>query len=254
MVQVTVLDYGAGNVRSLMNAIRAAGHSFKLVASAEDIRAAQVLIFPGVGNFRQAMEFLNASGYVAPLKEYLAADRKFLGICLGMQTLFEGSEECPELPGLGVIKGTVARFPSEHVAVPHIGWNGLRVWKKSALLSRLSVPASEAKVYFVHSFRAEKSPQNASWVLTTTNYGDEIEFVSSVQKGNVMATQFHPEKSGAVGIAILQGFLESLGSMPDHDEVIPDAATAPRTTLSKRVIAYVDGNAVMQWLGTEALG
>jgi glutamine amidotransferase/cyclase len=104
-------------------------------------------------------------------------------------------------------------------------------------LSRLPVPASEAKVYFVHSFRADRSAENADWVLTTTNYGDDIEFVSAVQKGNVMATQFHPEKSGAVGIAILQGFLESLGSMPDHDEPIPDAASAPRTTLSKRVIA-----------------
>lgn len=237
MVEVTVLDYGAGNVRSLKNAIRAAGHSCRDVTSAADIRAASVLVFPGVGNFRQAMEFLTAREYVEPLREYLRADRKFLGICLGMQTLFEGSDECPELPGLGVVPGRISRFPSERVTVPHIGWNGVRVWKKSALLAQLPVPAQEAKVYFVHSFRAERTESNADWVLTTTDYGDEVEFVSAVQKGNVMATQFHPEKSGAVGIAILKGFLESLEGMADHDQPVPEAASAPRTTLSKRVIA-----------------
>ncbi|KAG7381381.1 Histidine biosynthesis bifunctional protein hisB [Phytophthora pseudosyringae] len=238
MVEVTVLDYGAGNVRSLKNAIRAAGHSVKDVASAEDIRGAEVLIFPGVGNFRAAMEFLTASGYVEELRAYLAADRRFLGICLGMQTLFEGSEECPELKGLGVIKGTVSRFPSEHVTVPHIGWNGVTAWKQSALFASLPVATEDARVYFVHSFRATKTDRNADWVLTTTNYGD-LEFVSAVQKGNVMATQFHPEKSGAVGLAILKGFLEKK-DLAGHDTAISAAATAKRTTLSKRVIACLD--------------
>ncbi|GMF22072.1 unnamed protein product [Phytophthora lilii] len=237
MVEVTVLDYGAGNVRSLKNAIRAAGHSVRDVASAADIRSAEVLVFPGVGNFRAAMEFLNASGYVDELRAYIAADRRFLGICLGMQTLFDGSDECPELKGLGVIKGKVARFPSEQVTVPHIGWNGVTAWKQSALFASLPVGVDEAKVYFVHSFRAVKTDKNAGWVLATTNYGD-LEFVSAVQKGNVMATQFHPEKSGAVGIAILKGFLENK-EMANHDAPIPSAATAPKTTLSKRVIAYV---------------
>lgn len=97
MVQVTVLDYGAGNVRSVKNAITAAGHTFKDVQSADDIRHADVLIFPGVGNFQKAMEFLNAQGYTDVLREYIQQDKRFLGICLGMQTLFEGSEECPGL-------------------------------------------------------------------------------------------------------------------------------------------------------------
>ncbi|CAI5732367.1 unnamed protein product [Hyaloperonospora brassicae] len=238
MVEVTVLDYGAGNVRSLKNAIRAAGHSVKDVACAADIRTAQVLIFPGVGNFRAAMEFLQTSGYITDLRAYVAANRRFLGICLGMQTLFEGSEECPELRGLGVLKGTVARFASDHVAVPHIGWNGITAWKKSALFSALPVATAAAKVYFVHSFRAIKTDKNADWVLTTTNYGD-VEFISAVQKGNVMATQFHPEKSGAVGIAMLKGFLDTR-EMPDHDAVVSTARLAPRTTLSKRIIACLD--------------
>ncbi|CAI5743338.1 unnamed protein product [Peronospora destructor] len=139
MVEVTVLDYGAGNVRSLKNAIRAVGHSVKDVTCAEDIHTAQVLIFPGVGNFRAAMKFLNTSGYIDELRAYVAANRRFLGVCLGMQTLFEGSEECPELEGLGVIKGKVVRFPSDDVVVPHIGWNGVTAWKKSILFSALPV-------------------------------------------------------------------------------------------------------------------
>lgn len=237
MVEVTVLDYGAGNVRSLQNAIRFVGHSVKNVTCAEDIRTAQVLIFPGVGNFRAAMKFLNTSGYIDELRAYVTANRRFLGICLGMQTLFEGSEECPELKGLGIIKGKVARFPSDKVVVPHIGWNGVTAWKESMLFSSLSVTTEKAKVYFVHSFRVIKTDKNADWVLTTTNYGDS-EFVSAVQKGNVMATQFHPEKSGAMGIAILKGFLENK-EMKSHDVPLMAAVTAPPTALSKRIIAYV---------------
>lgn len=242
MVQVTVLDYGAGNVRSVKNAIQAANHTIKDVECAQDIRDAEVLIFPGVGHFRKAMEFLNATGYTHVLREYIEQNRPFLGICLGMQTLFEGSEEAPDLKGLGIIKGQVAQFPTDHVAVPHIGWNGLKVWKQSALFA--NVPQfvdthDAAKVYFVHSFCAAKTNDNASWVLTTTNYGDQ-EFISSIQKGNVMATQFHPEKSGTIGVAMLQGFLEQLRLMQAHDTPIDNAAALQPTQLSKRVIAYVE--------------
>lgn len=131
-------------------------------------------------------------------------------------------------------------FPSDKVTVPHIGWNGLKVWKKSSLFADLPhVEEHDAtKVYFVHSFRATKSDKNESWVLTTTNHG-ELEFISSVQKGNVMGTQFHPEKSGGVGIAIVRGFLEQIG-LPDHDTSIASAAQQPNTQLSKRVIACLD--------------
>ena len=236
MVQVTVLDYGAGNVRSVKNAIRAVGHTVVDAQCADDIRNAAVVVFPGVGNFRQAMQFLNSNDYGAALKEYIAQDRPFLGICLGMQTLFEGSAESPELKGLGVIKGRVERFPTESMAVPHIGWNGVNLWKQSALFA--DVPQiNEAKVYFVHSYCVLKTDKNADWVLTTTNYGD-VEFVSAVQKGNVMATQFHPEKSGAVGLALLRGFLEKL-DMTGHDTAVSDADQQLPTQLAKRVIAYV---------------
>lgn len=137
-----------------------------------------------------------------------------------------------------MIKGIVQLFPSDKVAVPHIGWNGLKVWKKSSLFMHL--PQIEehdtTKVYFVHSFRAVKTEKNASWVLTTTNYGD-YEFISSVQKGNVMATQFHPEKSSSIGIDILKGFLEKL-PLENHDAPVANAAEQPATKLSKRIIAY----------------
>ncbi|KDO35599.1 hypothetical protein SPRG_00441 [Saprolegnia parasitica CBS 223.65] len=206
---VTVLDYGAGNVRSLTNALHALGYEATFVTCVEDIAAANVLLFPGVGNFQQAMHFLNANAYVDALRAYICANKRFLGICLGMQTLFEGSEECPGVNGLGVVPGIVTKFPTNALAVPHIGWNGVNARKASPLFSQL---ANDANVYFVHSFRATPTDANRDWVLTTTNYGD-VEFISAIQHGNVMATQFHPEKSGAVGLQMLRGFLEGDASV-----------------------------------------
>ncbi|OQR98806.1 imidazole glycerol phosphate synthase hisHF [Achlya hypogyna] len=232
---VHVLDYGAGNVRSLTNALSALGYASTFVTSAEDFGSADILLFPGVGNFQQAMQFLNANDYVAPLKAYIAANKRFLGICLGMQTLFEGSEECPGVAGLGIVPGVVTKFPTDSLAVPHIGWNGITARKPSPLFSKLE---ADSNVYFVHSFRATPSAGNQDWVLTTTNYGD-IEFISSIQKGNVMATQFHPEKSGAVGLQMLRGFLEGevvAPALPLH----PFGQPAPSTKLCKRVIACLD--------------
>lgn len=137
-----------------------------------------------------------------------------MGICLGMQTLFESSEETPGFDGLGVIPGAVTRFPpSSSYSVPHIGWNGCNVHKQSAAFA--SLPA-DSKVYFVHSYRAMPNEQNASWVLSTTDYGGH-RFISSVQRGPVFATQFHPEKSGHVGLQIFRSFLDfatALASVP----------------------------------------
>nr|CCA25569.1 unnamed protein product [Albugo laibachii Nc14] len=238
MAHVTILDYGAGNVRSIKNAIRMAGYETKDVECIDDINSASILVFPGVGTFKQAMDFLVRSNYLTALRDYIQADRPYLGICLGMQTLFESSEESDEHKGLGIIKGNVEKFKCDQVAVPHIGWNGINQWKHSALFSCLPVPASKAEVYFVHSYHVVKSEKNVSWVLTTTNYG-ESEFVSSIQKGNVMATQFHPEKSGAVGIAIIKGFIERLSCTPNHDACIDRVLNRP-TMLSKRIVACLD--------------
>ena len=197
---ITLLDYGAGNVRSVINSLRSLGEEVKIVGAPEDIANADKLVFPGVGSFGNMMQILSRKQYLEPLKEYLGADRPFFGICLGLQALFESSEEAPGMEGLQFIKGQVTRFETD-LSVPHIGWNGLSVKQPSRILSGLK---GDEKFYFVHSYHVV--PEEREVVLTTTDYG--YPFVSSIQKGNVVATQFHPEKSGDPGETILSNFLK----------------------------------------------
>jgi len=223
---ITVLDYGAGNVRSVINAIETLGYDVKVVSHAHDIESADKLVFPGVGSFGSMMRILNEKKLVEPLRKYLLANRSFLGICLGMQALFGKSEESPNIEGLGIFPGQSRRFdiPS---AVPHIGWNGIHIKQKSSLFNNLT---GEENVYFVHSFYVDT--EDPSVILTSTDY--DIEFVSAVQKGNVMGTQFHPEKSGKVGLTILKNFLA---------DATPPAEIVTRSTktdLTKRIIACLD--------------
>ncbi len=223
---ITLLDYGAGNVRSVINALEKLGERVRVVRTPDDILAAEKLVFPGVGAFGSMMQELRDRGFVAPLKRYLAADRPFLGICLGLQALFAGSQEAPGVPGLGVIEGTVRRFDIDR-AVPHMGWNGLHVQQPSRIFSGLR---SDEKFYFVHSYHVVCDDEAA--VLTTTDYGRR--FVSAVQRGNLIATQFHPEKSGPAGLRILENFLRA-----DSAPVRPAPATGP-TRLARRIIACLD--------------
>lgn len=199
---VTLLDYGAGNVRSVRNAIRHLGFDIKDVQTPEDILGANRLIFPGVGAFASAMDVLNKKGMAEALCTYIMEDRPFLGICLGLQLLFESSEENGPVRGLGIIPGVVGRFDaSSGLRVPHIGWNALKVREGSEILDDIG----NRHVYFVHSYRALPSNDNMDWVSSTCNYGDN--FIASVGKGNVHAVQFHPEKSGDVGLTVLRRFL-----------------------------------------------
>ena len=223
---ITLLDYGAGNVRSVINAIESLGETVKIVSSLDEISSAEKLVFPGVGNFGSIMRTLNEKNYVSPLKDYLNSGRPYLGICLGMQVLFEKSDETPEIEGLGLIPGTVKRFDI-NLAVPHIGWNGINVKKPSQIFQGLS---GQEKFYFVHSYHV--IPDDKLDVLTTTNY--DTEFVSSIQKGNIIATQFHPEKSGAAGLMMLENFISS-----GNQKVLP-AAISKKTNLAKRIIACLD--------------
>ena len=223
---ITLLDYGAGNVRSVINAIERLGETVHVVQTSEDIRAAGKLVFPGVGAFGSMMHILREKGYVQPLREYLASSRPFFGICLGLQALFEGSEEAPGVEGLGLFQGMVRRFRTE-LSVPHIGWNGLTQHKGSSIFSGLS---GEEKFYFVHSYVVD--PEDPSVVLTTTDYGQR--FVSSVQQGSLVATQFHPEKSGQEGLRLLSNFLEQ-GPVETHCTGNPG-----NTRLAKRIIACLD--------------
>jgi imidazole glycerol-phosphate synthase len=257
---VHLLDYGAGNVRSVRNAIRKVGFEVVDITCAADIDNARVLVFPGVGAFASAMAVLREKGYVEALRAYIGANRPFLGVCLGLQLLFESSDESPGVAGLGIIKGSVDQFPAEvggaRLSVPHIGWNGVHVRKPSVLF-----PGADGggavhadSFYFVHSFCVAATAANAEWTLATTNYGPappaaNVEFVAAVQRGRVMACQFHPEKSGAAGLRLLQSFLGAALAEAGLPASVP-AATARRddgavgggaqTQLSNRVIACLD--------------
>ncbi len=223
---ITLLDYGAGNVRSVVNAIESLGETVKIAANGEDIETAERLVFPGVGAFGRMMQILNEKDFVTPLKYYLISGRPFLGICLGLQALFEGSEEAPGINGLGLISGQVKRFDI-NLSVPHIGWNGVCVMQPSQIFSGLN---GDEKFYFVHSYYVV--PDKDSCILTTTDY--DCRFVSSIQMGNIIATQFHPEKSGKAGLRLLENFLKT-----DTPKSLP-AIKKSSTLLAKRIIACLD--------------
>jgi glutamine amidotransferase/cyclase len=223
---ITLLDYGAGNVRSVTNAIEKLGETVRVAATGDDILAAQKLVFPGVGNFGSMMRILRQKGFVEPLRAYIDSGRPLFGICVGMQALFEGSDEAPDEKGLGILPGRVQRFDVD-LAVPHIGWNGIRVKQPTDLFDGLQ---GDEKFYFVHSYHVVSD--DPSVVLATTDYG--YPFVSAVQKDNVQATQFHPEKSGRSGLRLLENFIR--GNRP---RTIP-ARCPSRTRLAKRIIACLD--------------
>jgi imidazole glycerol phosphate synthase glutamine amidotransferase subunit len=223
---ITLLDYGAGNVRSVINAIERLGETVRICTSAEDIQGAEKLVFPGVGAFGSMMEILEARNFIAPLKTYLRSGRPFFGICLGMQALFEESEEAFGVRGLGIFKGTVKRFVTD-LAVPHIGWNGIRIRQASRIFNGLE---GDEKFYFVHSYHIVPAEDDVA--LTTTDYG--YEFVSAVQKGQVIGTQYHPEKSGAAGLRLLRNFMDTTAANSD-----PIRIGSP-TRLAKRIIACLD--------------
>jgi glutamine amidotransferase/cyclase len=223
---ITLLDYGAGNVRSVVNAIERLGETVRVCTSAEDILGAERLVFPGVGAFGRMMEILEGKNFVTPLKTYLQSGRPFLGICLGMHALFEESEEAFGVRGLGIFRGTVKRFVTD-LAVPHIGWNGIRMRQPSRIFNGLQ---GDEKFYFVHSFHI--SPAEEDVVLTTTDYG--YEFTSAVQRGQIIGTQYHPEKSGDAGLRLLRNFIDTSSACTN-----PIRINGP-TRLAKRIIACLD--------------
>lgn len=197
---IAIVDYGMGNLRSVQKAIEKIGQSAQIVNRPEQIRAASRLILPGVGAFRDAIHELQRLELVDPIREHIASDKPFLGICLGLQMLFDKSYEGGEWPGLGILPGEVVRFPhSADLKVPHMGWNTLEPTGRIPLLD--SIPP-DASVYFVHSYYVV--PSQPEVIATRTTYG--VTFTSMVARGNMFATQFHPEKSQKVGLQLLTNF------------------------------------------------
>ena len=197
---ISIVDYGMGNLRSVQKAFERIGVEAVIVAAPQEVANAERLVLPGVGAFRDAVAELRRADLVGPILNHLAAGKPFLGICLGLQLLFEVSEEGGEHEGLGVIPGRVRRFPDEPgFKVPHMGWNRLNQTGDSPLFS--GVP-NDGHVYFVHSYHVV--PEDESVIAARTDY--IIPFVSAVARDNLFAVQFHPEKSQRHGLQILKNF------------------------------------------------
>ena len=204
-----VIDYGAGNLGSVMNALRRLGIPARFAAGPDELSLATSpfdrIIFPGDGHFATAMASLEQSGYAQAIREWIAADRPFLGICIGLQLLFESSEEAPprdgrEVRGLAVIPGTVRRFPGRKV--PQIGWNQTRAREGSAMFRGLT---ENSFFYYIHSYYA--APADASVCAAEAEY--YLRYCSAVERGALAAVQFHPEKSGAAGLKLLENWVKS---------------------------------------------
>lgn len=198
---IAVIDYDAGNIKSVEKALLYLGQDVMVTRDPGTILSAESVILPGVGAFGDAMEKLHAYGLVPIIRQCVQENKPFLGICLGLQLLFESSEESPGVEGLGILKGRVLRLPGESgLKIPHIGWNDLRFPNFGRLFQGVQ---EGAYVYFVHSYYLKAEEENI--VTATTEYGTCVH--ASVEQGNVFACQFHPEKSSDVGMQILRNFI-----------------------------------------------
>ena len=198
---VAIIDYDAGNIKSVEKAMIALGEDVVTTRNKEEILTADHVVLPGVGAFGDAMEKLNNYHLVEVIREVVNKKIPFLGICLGLQLLFESSEESVGVEGLGILRGKIVRLPEDRgLKIPHIGWNSLKYPNRGRLFAGI---AEEAYVYFVHSYYLQASDPQI--VTATTEYAAQIH--ASVEQGNVFACQFHPEKSSDVGMKILSNFL-----------------------------------------------
>jgi glutamine amidotransferase len=200
---LAVIDYGAGNLRSVLHALTHLGaENIRIVQGPRDLKGATQIILPGVGAFGAGMEELRKRDLIQPIKHAAFAGIPFLGICLGMQFLFDRSDEMGDFAGLGLMPGTVTRFPADMgLKVPHMGWNTLIQSRLSALMDGLG---EQNYAYFVHSYHCV--PTDSDDVVATVDYG--IPAVAVVQRGNIAGVQFHPEKSQTTGLRILANFLK----------------------------------------------
>lgn len=202
---IGIIDYGMGNLGSVSNACRFLELPARILTRPGELDECDAIILPGVGAFGDCMTHLSDHGFVDPVKKWIAADRPFLGICVGLQVLFESGEESPGVPGIGVLPGTVRRFPAtQGLKVPQIGWNRVRYSGAGSPLFKGI--AEGTHFYFVHSYYAEC--RDTSLIAGTTDYG--VTYTSAVSRGNMTAVQFHPEKSQQAGLTLLRNFGASL--------------------------------------------
>ncbi len=201
MMKIAIIDYGMGNLHSAAKALEKVGAQVVVTRDSAEVRRADKVVLPGVGAFGDCMKNLSERELAPVIHEVIAAGKPFLGICVGLQLLFEGSEEDPGVAGLGIFKGLVRKIVAPGLKIPHMGWNNL-VYRTSSPLFQGLPPA--AYVYFVHSYHAV--PTDETCITAVTDYGGPV--TAAVARGLVQAVQFHPEKSSAVGLKILANFKE----------------------------------------------
>lgn len=210
-MKLGILDYGAGNLRSVLNAFAATGHPAALVTSPRGFDEIDALVFPGQGAFGDSVRILRKHDLWLPLQEWLSAERPYLGICLGYQLLFEASEEAPGVAGLGVAPGVVRKFDAASgLKIPHMGWNAVHWHERAAPLAD-GLP-NPSHLYFVHSYYPEV--RDPSLTACTTDYGSG--FASGIVKKNLAAFQFHPEKSQSTGLRLIDNVVRSFSSADDR--------------------------------------
>ena len=199
---IAIIDYGAGNLQSVKKALDFLGYESVITDDEKIIEGASHIILPGVGSFGDAMDSIRKRGLEEVIKNAASGDKKFLGICLGLQLLFEESEESPGVKGLGVFKGSIVKIPENlGLKVPHMGWNSVDIKQNSGIFKDIE---NDSYFYFVQSFYLKNA--DSEIVAGCAEYGAEIQ--CAVQKGRVAATQFHPEKSGEIGLKLLKNFAE----------------------------------------------
>jgi len=200
---IAIVDYGMGNIHSVYKALQLYKAETKVTGQPQEILTSDKLVLPGVGAFADAMLELTKRGLLSPITEHIVKKKPFLGVCLGMQLLFEKSEEANQDKGLGILKGSVKRFaPKVRLKVPHMGWNQLKISSKACPILK-DIP-NNSYVYFCHSYYPE--PEDKEAIAATTEYG--VDFASVVWQENVFGMQFHPEKSQSIGLKILKNFVD----------------------------------------------
>ena len=203
---IAVIDYGVGNLFSVEKAFAATGEEVKVTGEAEDLKAADKLVLPGVGAFGDCMKNLESTGLIPIILEQIANKKPLFGICVGLQILFEGSEESPNVKGLAVFKGMVKKINAPQLKIPHMGWNAVSIRNEElGMRNKLFAGLKENPyLYFVHSYHAV--PEDKNLIAATADYGEEL--TAAIIKDNIYATQFHPEKSGDVGLKIIENFVK----------------------------------------------